>query len=68
MYFQYDSNNFDDNNAELAILANEARRLVMDYYGTALHSGMFAAGGDLTAVQHMSDTQIVAEARKLGLM
>jgi hypothetical protein len=68
MYFQYDSNNFGDNNAELASLANKARRLVMDYYGTAMQSGMFAAGADLTAVQHISDTQIVAEARMLGLL
>lgn len=67
MYLQFDLDNLSNADYEDASLAQEARRLVMDYYGTAMHSGMFAAGGDLIAAQQMSDTQVIAEARKLGL-
>jgi hypothetical protein len=42
--------------------------MVTDYYGTAMQSGMFGAASNLTAVQYMSDSQIIAEARKLGLL
>ena len=51
-----------------SILAQEARKQVMDYYGTAMFSGMYAAGGDLSAAQQMSDRQIIAEAKRLGLI
>lgn len=68
MYLLYDPDDFNYEDYEGASLSQEARRLVMDYYGTAMHSGMFAAGGDLVAAQQMSDAQIVAEARKLGLL
>jgi len=68
VYPCFDPEDLDNEDCESASLALEARHLVLDYYGTAWHSGMFAAGGNLDAAQQMSDTQIIEEARRLGLL
>jgi len=49
-------------------MAQEARKRLMDYYGTAMHSGMRAAGAELQRVKELSDEAVIAEAKKSGLI
>ena len=49
-------------------LAKEARKRLMDYYGTAMHAGMRAAGADLQRVSSLSDEAVIEEARKERLI
>ena len=45
----------------------ELRQKVMDYYGTAMTSGMPLAAIDLVRTEHMSDEEIRKEADKLRI-
>ena len=49
-------------------LAQEARKRLMDYYGTAMHSGMRVAGAELQRVKSLNDEAVIAEAKKSGLI
>jgi ATP-dependent exoDNAse (exonuclease V) beta subunit len=48
--------------------ASTARKNLMDYYGTAMHSGMRMAGADLVRVQSMNDEDVINEAKKMRLI
>ena len=65
-----DSEYCDD--AELAKeardLAQKARDLVLDYYGTAVYGGAPAAMVDLMEAERMTDAEILEEAKKLRLL
>jgi len=67
MDLKYDPDDLGDETCESVSLAQEAQRLVLEYYGTALQSGMFAAGGEFVAAQQIGDAQIIEEADRLGL-
>lgn len=45
-----------------------ARRALMDYYGTAAHSGMPMAYPELSCVEAMGDEEIIEEAQRLQLI
>lgn len=53
---------------QLYAYAKEARQRVMDYYGTAMHSGMRAAGADLSRASQMNEYEIIEEAKRLHLL
>ena len=48
--------------------ARYARHALMDYYGTAAHSGMKAAYADLSRVKNLDDYSVIAEAQRMGLI
>jgi hypothetical protein len=49
-------------------IVEDARSKLMDYYGTAMVSGMGMAGADLANVQSMSDDDVIREAKKMRLI
>lgn len=49
-------------------MAKTARRKLMDYYGSAMHSGIRGAGGDLIRVKNMSDDEVIAMAQRNRLI
>ncbi len=51
-----------------ASLEQLARRLVLDYYGTAMCGGFPMAAVELSAAERMNGCQIIAEAHRLGLI
>jgi DNA helicase-2/ATP-dependent DNA helicase PcrA len=54
--------------SEFRDYARYARHALMDYYGTAAHSGMKAAYADLSRVKNLDDYSVIAEAQRMGLI
>lgn len=53
-------------NSPSTIDTNRLRKDMMNYYGTAMHSGSPMAQADLIHVQRASDTELIREAQKSG--
>lgn len=53
---------------EFSDYARYARHALMDYYGTAAHSGMKAAYADLSRVKNLDDYSVIAEAQRMRLI
>ena len=61
---QYGINSSVDNLQN--VNTNHLRSDLMDYYGTAMHSGSPMAQADLIHVQRASDAELIREAQKNG--